>query len=405
MSIVDRVKNICLSPATEWPVIEQEQTTAGALLSGYAAPLAAVGAIAGFIGGSIIGRSLPFIGTFRTPFFAGIGMAIFTFVMAIVSVFVLSLIIDYLAPTFGGQKNSTQALKLAVYSYTPAWVAGILRILPFLGILGVLAGLYGIYLLYLGLPKLMKNPEDKSVAYTAVVVVCAIVLTIVIGAVSAGVMGAAALGGALSGAASSETEFDQDSPLGRLQQLGRQMEESAGRAQEAEESGDPQAQVGAAMDALGSLLGGGKRVDPLSVDEIKAFVPATLGGLAQTSSNVERNGMAGIMIAKAEATYGEPGRQIELELTDTGGISGIMGLASWVGAEGERENDSVSERTRRVDGRLTHEKVSKTGGANEYGVVIANRFIVAATGRGVDLDGLKAAVGGLDLSGLERLQE
>jgi hypothetical protein len=406
MSIVDRVRNICLSPATEWPVIAGEETTTGALLSGYAAPLAAIGAVAGFIGGSVIGRSVPFTGTtFRVPFFAGIGMAIFAFVMALVAVFVLSLIIDFLAPTFGGQKSSIQAMKLAVYSYTPAWVAGVLQILPFLGILGLLAGLYGIYLLYLGLPKLMKNPEDKSVGYTAVVMVCAIVLYIVIGSVSAGVMGAAALGGALTGVrGSSEVEFDEDSPLGRLQELGRQMEQGADRMEEAQESGDSQAQMDAAMDALGTLLGGGSRVDPVSVDTIKGFVPATLGDLAQTSSNVERTGMAGIMIAKAEATYGDGvSRQIELEITDTGGMSGIMGLASWVASEGEREDDTTSERTRKVNGRLTHEKVSKTGGANEFGLVIADRFMVSATGQGVDLDGLKAAVASLDLSGLENL--
>ena len=84
----------------------------------------------------------------------GITLAVFTFVMGIVAVFVLSLVIDFLAPTFGGQKDNAQALKLAAYSYTPAWVAGVLQILPLLGVLGLLAGLYGIYLLYLGLPTL-----------------------------------------------------------------------------------------------------------------------------------------------------------------------------------------------------------------------------------------------------------
>ena len=118
MTIQDRAKNICLSPATEWPVIAEEKTTTGDLLKGYVAPLAGIAAVAGFVGGSLIGRTLPFIGTYRVPFFAGIGMAIFTIVMALVGVFILSLIIDFLAPTFGGEKNSDQALKIAVYSYT-----------------------------------------------------------------------------------------------------------------------------------------------------------------------------------------------------------------------------------------------------------------------------------------------
>ena len=181
MDIVTRAKNICLAPTSEWPVIAQETTTAGELITGYVAPLAAVGAIAGFIGGSIIGVSLPFIGHYRVPVVAGLGAAVFTFVMAIVGILVLAFIVNALAPTFGGEKNSAQALKVSVYSYTPAWVAGVLQILPALAILAVLAGLYGLYLLYLGLPRLMKCPQEKTLGYTAVVVICAIVLSMVVG--------------------------------------------------------------------------------------------------------------------------------------------------------------------------------------------------------------------------------
>jgi hypothetical protein len=139
MDIIQRAKNICLTPLTEWPVIAVEPATTGGLVMGYAAPLAAIGSVAGFVGGVVIGRSLPFIGYYRVPLFAGLTAAIFTFCMALIGVFILSLVINALAPQFGGEKNSTQALKVAVYSYTPAWIAGVLQILPVLG-LGGLAG-------------------------------------------------------------------------------------------------------------------------------------------------------------------------------------------------------------------------------------------------------------------------
>src|SRR6185503_2323160 len=198
MTIVDRVKNICLRPKDEWAVIAEEPASPGKLITGYVAPLAAIGAVAGLIGRSLVGVTLPFGGTIRVPLSTGIVTSVVTFVMAIVGVFVLSLIINALAPTFNGEKNSTQALKVAVYSYTPAWVAGVLHILPALGALSFLAALYGLYLLYLGLPRLMKSPADKAMGYTAVVVVCAIVLTLVIGAVvglttSAGAFGTGAI--------------------------------------------------------------------------------------------------------------------------------------------------------------------------------------------------------------------
>ena len=186
MTIVDRVKNICLTPTTEWGVVAGEAATPSALISGYAAPLAALSAVAGFIGGSLVGFTVPFLGgTYRAPVISGLVGACVTFVLALVGVFVLSLIIDALAPSFGGQKNSSQAMKVAVYSYTPAWVAGVLRIVPALGLLAVIGALWGIYLLYLGLPRLMKSPQDKALGYTVVVIVAAIVITVVIGAFAA----------------------------------------------------------------------------------------------------------------------------------------------------------------------------------------------------------------------------
>jgi hypothetical protein len=412
-SLVDRAKNICLTPATEWPVVAAEPASPGSLIAGYAVPLAAIGPIAGFIGGSIVGRSLPFVGSYRVPFFGGLILAVFAFGMAIVGVFILSLIINALAPTFAGQPNGTQALKVAVYSYTPAWIAGVLNIVPLLGILAIFAAFYGLYLLYLGLPRLMKCPDDKAMPYTAVVVVCAIVLSLVLGAVTAtvagiGLIGAGALSGRVARSSSPESsiQFDKDSPLGKLQQMGTKLEESNRKMEAAKASGDQKAQATAALEGLGTLFGGGKRVDPIAIDQLKTFVPDTFAGLAKKSSNAERNGIAGLMVSKAEARYADgAGKSVTLEISDTGGVSGLMGLASWAGVEGEKDDDSASEKTQKVGGRLVHERSSKTGGSNEFGLVLGDRFMVSARGNGVSLNELKSAVASLDLAKLEGMKD
>jgi hypothetical protein len=122
----------------------------------------------------------------------------------LIAVFIMALIIDALAPSFGAQKSQIQALKLTVYSYTASWVAGILNIVPVLGILAALAGLYGLYIMYLGLPKLMKSPPDKTVGYFVVSIVVAIVVNIIIGVIigavtTAMMVSAVAAGGAALG--------------------------------------------------------------------------------------------------------------------------------------------------------------------------------------------------------------
>jgi hypothetical protein len=406
MDIKTRATRICLTPSAEWPVIAQENTPASTLITGYVMPLAAIGAIAGLIGGSLVGMSLPFVGRYRVPISSGIVAAVFAFAMAIAGVFILSLIINALAPTFGAEKNQAQALKVAVYSYTPAWLAGALQILPVLGVLGILAGLYALYLLYLGLPPLMKCPADKAIAYTAVVVVCAIVLFVVTGAVGGMlVAGPAIMSGGLGSGSTATAQFDKNSPLGQLEALGQKLEESGNKMEAAEKSGDTAGQTAAAFEALGTLFGGGKRVDPISIEQLKPFMPETFAGLSRRSNSAEKTGMAGIMVSKARAEYGDGAdKTVSLEVTDTGGVSGLVGLAGWVGVEEEKDDESGTERTRMIDGRLVHEKLSKTGGANEFGLVLGDRFVVSAEGNGVPLDTLKSAVTSLDLAKLESLK-
>jgi Yip1-like protein len=184
MNLVERAKNILLQPKSEWEVISGESATVPDLYKAYIVPLAAIGPAASIIGFSLMGVSVPLMGTVRMSILGALGYAITSYVLALVGVFLVALIIDTLAPSFGGEKNQIQALKVAAYASTPSWVAGILMLLPMLSVIALLAALYGLYLLYLGLPLLMKAPQDKAIAYTVVVVVAAVVVMAVLGSVS-----------------------------------------------------------------------------------------------------------------------------------------------------------------------------------------------------------------------------
>lgn len=182
MDLIARVKGILLTPKTEWGVIDTESTTVRSLYTGYIMPLAAIPAVAGFIGMTLLGYNV--LGTtIRYPMGAGIQQAVVMYVLSLVGTYVLALIINALAPNFGGQKNQIQALKVAAYSSTASWIVGIFAILPVLAVLSIL-GLYSLYLLFLGLPRLMKSPEEKAMPYTVVVIISAIVLFVVVGALS-----------------------------------------------------------------------------------------------------------------------------------------------------------------------------------------------------------------------------
>lgn len=405
MRLIDRAKNIIVSPKTEWEAIAADATPTRDLVTGYVLPLAAVAAVAAFIGLVFVGQSMGPFGTVRVGIVSGLVGLAFNIAMAVAMVFVVGFIIDALAPTFGGQKNMGQAVKAAAYSYTPVWIVGILAIIPALGLLGILAALYAIYLLYLGLPRLMHAPQEKAAGYTAVVVIAAIVVGFVVGMVG-GLITAPAMMGAGAGSSSSLT-YDKDSPMAKLEEYGRKMDEANKKMEEAEKSGDPQKQMEAAMGALGTALSGGKGVEPVQLDALKPFVPESFAGLPRVSMRSDRSGVAGLMAAKVEAEYGDSGgKRIELEVVDSGGAMGLMAMAAWaaVGATSEVEDDQHKERMRREGNRLVHEEISKTGGANRYSVVLAERFMVEAEGEGVDIDTLKKAVHAIDLDRLEALK-
>ena len=174
MNLVARVKGILTDPKAEWQVIEREPADQAALLKSYVAVLAAIPAVCGFIGASIIG-----IGPLRTPVLTGLAGAIGGYILTFIGVFVMAFVIDALADKFGGRKSYGNAFKVAVYAPTAAWIAGVFTAIPVLSILSVL-GLYTFYLLYTGLPILMKVPEERSLGYLLAVIVCAVIVWVVI---------------------------------------------------------------------------------------------------------------------------------------------------------------------------------------------------------------------------------
>ena len=178
--VFERARDILVRPAAEWQVIDGEPATVGSVFVPYALILAAIGPIAGLLGGQIFGLSFgPF--SWTPPLGGAIAGAVLGYVVGLAMVFVAALIIDALAPSFGGTKNQVQATKVAVYAWTAAWVAGIFGLIPALAIVGLVGLIYSLYLLYLGLPILMRSPPEKTAGYAVVVILAMIVLYLVVG--------------------------------------------------------------------------------------------------------------------------------------------------------------------------------------------------------------------------------
>lgn len=183
MNIVERVKAITLSPATTWPVIEAEKHDAKSLFVPYMMILAAIPAVASFIGLSVVGIG-GFGFNFRIPISTGIVMLITTYLLTLAMTFGMGWLASALAPTFGGKSDLVQGLKLAVFGGTPMLLAGVFNVLPALSIIGVLVAIYALYVIYLGLPILMKNPKDKTIVYMVILILASIIAGVVLSVVT-----------------------------------------------------------------------------------------------------------------------------------------------------------------------------------------------------------------------------
>jgi len=423
--LLARVKNILLSPSTEWPVIAAESTSASAIYLSYVAPLVAIGVLATFIGHSVTGT--PFVGL-RLGMVGGLVHAILSFLLSFVGVFLIALIVDLLAPSFGGQRDSLAALKVTAYSFTPGWVAAVLNIFPPLGILAIIAAFYGLYLLYLGIPVLMRSPQEKSIGYTVVTVICAMAMWFVIGLLttcavtSLGVAGIGALG-AMSHSSERVRDTDvaasllsnvfggkSDSDKARVNDALRALEKMGDQAQQSETtakagSASPgssgQVDASAALGAVGQIMAGGKNVQPVDFHKLKDLLPDSLPGMQRKDASGQSSEAMGLKASSATARYSDGANSsISIEIVDLASLSGIAGLASKFDPNVEKETDTGYERTTKVDGQLLHERYDRRARSGEMGIIVADRFAVTVRGEGIDSAALTAAMKQVDLGKL-----
>ena len=182
---MNRVIAVALRPKDEWPKIAQESTSVAALMMGLVVPLTAIGPICDFLNAMFFHTRWVIVPP-MTWLLAG---HIVGYVLTLVGVLVAAFVVEKLAPSFQSSGDMTQALKLVAYAQAPFWAARVLGVLPFLGVLAFFVGLYGLYLAYVGLPFVMKTPQDKALGYLIVVIVVLIVIWAVIAVISSAIIG------------------------------------------------------------------------------------------------------------------------------------------------------------------------------------------------------------------------
>jgi hypothetical protein len=442
--LIERIKNLMLTPKLEWQVIAPEPTTVAQLYTGYIMPLAAFAAVMSFIHVSLVGVSVPLAGVIHAPVGEGLKSAIYSFGFGLLGTFLVALFIDVLAPTFAGSRDRRQALKVTAYSFTPAWLSSILALSPVLPtLLQWIALFYGIYVLYLGLPVLMRSPPERALGYTATVVAGTLLLGFVLVGLSIGLghfgrgtaglssspaaqaaaqdRGAITVGNIIGNALGTDDKGKAGlgTALSNLVKAGQPNDApSAGAATAAGNTPDaqantstaaaqnPAAALGGLVTALGGALGGSHRVTPVDFKSLTAMLPTSLPGMKRTDAQGEKQGAIGVTTTSAKADYqGNDGADVHIEISDVSGVSGLMDAAGSLVQNTTSESASGFERDQVIGGRSVHEKYDAKAKKGDLNVILAKRFEVDVTGEGVDMNTLEQSLGQVDLARLESMKD
>ncbi|BBF80968.1 Yip1 family protein [Asticcacaulis excentricus] len=371
--LLERIKGILLRPSPEWETIASEPTSKAALTTGYVMILAAIPAIAGFVGNSLVGMSFMGISS-KLPVVSGLIIAVVGYVLSIVSVYIAAFVINALAPNFGGVKNDVQAFKVAAYAMTAGWLAGIFALLPLLGALGLL-GLYGLYLLYTGLPRLMQSPKEKSMGYTAVVVVAMIVIQLIIGGITGAIMATGMMAG---GAPNLTGQMKVDTPNGSVQVNGNDLEAAAKK-----------------MEAAARAMEEGKATPAVEPAKLDALLPATFIGAAKSEAGASGGGTGSYSASEAHAVYAQGDKRVELKVSDIGAMGALAAFGTAMNVSSSSQSGNSYEKVHSDKGRIISEKWDGDAQSGSYSVVIGERLVIEASGK-ADMATLKAAVAAIN---------
>jgi hypothetical protein len=188
MELIGRISRILLAPRSEWAVIAREPSDPVQVLRGYVLILAAIPAVAGFVGTSLIGVPVPTAGVVRVPIVTGLINAALSYAVGLAVIYGGAQLATLLAPKFGGHADFTQAFKLMAYAWTPGWLAGVFIAMPPLAFLS-LFGLYALVLLWLGVEPLMKVPQERRAGYTTLLILGTLVIAVMLALLQVGLTG------------------------------------------------------------------------------------------------------------------------------------------------------------------------------------------------------------------------
>ena len=161
-----------INPRKDWTKIRDENCTVGKCYCSYVFLLASIPPISGYFGTTLHGWEIGTREAIKLSPDSALIIAIIYYLVMLVGVFSMGFMIHFMSKTYGSAQSLPRCITLAAYVATPLFLVGIFELFPILWlnfVIGLPALVYSVYLLYLGVPIIMKIPEEQGFLFSSAI--------------------------------------------------------------------------------------------------------------------------------------------------------------------------------------------------------------------------------------------
>lgn len=186
--MIQHTIGLLLRPSEQWRIVAQLPERSRNVLVLYPCIFALLPAIAWYYGTSQVGWTTGLQGNVvRLTADSAFQISVLFYLVMVGSVAIIGFFIHWMSQTYGAESTIPKGIVIAGLTATPLFITGLVGFYPTLWLdllIGVVAISWAVYLMYLGIPIMMKIPEERGFLFSSAVLAIAMVVLVSIMVIS-----------------------------------------------------------------------------------------------------------------------------------------------------------------------------------------------------------------------------
>ncbi|MEM0954011.1 MAG: Yip1 family protein [Pseudomonadota bacterium] len=171
-------------PGDQWGRLAELPAPSMRNMAVFPAIMAILPAVAWYYGTTRIGWTVGDGEPIRLTEDSALALILLFYFTMVTSVAVIGYAIHWMSRTYGANSSLAKGLAIAGFTATPLFITGAVGFYPILWLdmlIGVVAVCWSVYLMYLGIPIVMKIPEERGFLFSsAVLAICLVIMVCIL---------------------------------------------------------------------------------------------------------------------------------------------------------------------------------------------------------------------------------